>query len=142
MASSSSVTQTEVSNGVQTRSQKRLSESLSSSNGVNQAEMLNGKSPRPAKAFTTKEAEWKSAVPKDVPSILELKRVLPAHCFSPSLVKSYYYVLKDFVIIAALYVVMLYAESDRVPGFVKYAVTPVYWYLQVRTCMLSFPCLC
>ena len=122
---SKSVTQTEVlepdSNGAITRSQSRAAAGNMSSPGS-----------RPSQAYTTSEAEWKSAVPAEVPSILELKRVLPAHCFSPSLVKSYYYVLKDFTIVAALFGAMTFLEnSASVPGFVRYAVTPLYWYLQV-----------
>ena len=140
MASSITQTQEELgSSRVLTRSQskKRNESDLAvepelKSPGANMG-LVNGKRPRPSKAFTTREAEWKAAVPKDVPSILELKKTLPAHCFSPSLLRSYYYVLKDFVIIAALYAAMLFVErSWSVPNFVKYAVTPLYWYLQVN----------
>ena len=126
--------------GVTTRSQrqKQLSESAAptSSNGTaaaaNDMGMVNGKRVRPTKAFTTKEEEWKSVVPQEVPSIIELKRILPAHCFTPSLVTAYYYVAKDFAIIAALYTAMMFVESSNsMPSFVQYAVTPLYWYLQV-----------
>ena len=46
-------------------------------------------------------------VPPNIPSIGELKKSLPAHCFTPSLSLSFYYVLKDLTIMTLLYVSML-----------------------------------
>ena len=46
-------------------------------------------------------------VPPNIPSIGELKKSLPDHCFTPSLSLSFYYVLKDLVIMTLLYVSML-----------------------------------
>ena len=53
------------------------------------------------------EKSVEPSVPTDVPSIGELKKALPPHCFTPSLSLSFYYVLKDLVIMTLLYVSML-----------------------------------
>jgi hypothetical protein len=39
----------------------------------------------------------------DVPSLAEIKKHIPAHCFKPSLVRSLSYVARDIFFIAALY---------------------------------------
>lgn len=39
----------------------------------------------------------------DMPTLAEIKRLIPAHCFRPSLARSLYYVARDMVIIGALY---------------------------------------
>lgn len=38
-----------------------------------------------------------------IPTLSEIKRVIPAHCFKPSLYRSVYYVLRDIVFISTLY---------------------------------------
>lgn len=38
-----------------------------------------------------------------IPSLAEIKRVIPSHCFKPNLALSIYYVLRDFAFIGALY---------------------------------------
>ena len=43
----------------------------------------------------------------------ELKKALPAHCFTPDLSLSFYYVLKDLVIMIMLYVSMLVLTEGR-----------------------------
>ena len=84
--------------------------------------------------LSQREEEALRAIPESVPSIVELKRKLPSHCFQPSIGKSFYYVGKDLAIIFALYVCLLSVEiSSSVPNFVKASVLPVYWYLQVHT---------
>lgn len=61
-----------------------------------------------------REAEEELArrqVPEEVPTLTELKKALPDHCFRPSLAKSLAYVAKDYSIIAALYLGYVWAES-------------------------------
>ena len=53
------------------------------------------------------EKSVEPSVPTDVPSIGELKKSLPPHCFTPSLSLSFYYVLKDLAIMASLYASMI-----------------------------------
>lgn len=40
---------------------------------------------------------------EEIPSLAEIKRVIPAHCFKPSLARSLYYVARDAVILSSLY---------------------------------------
>lgn len=63
-------------------------------------------------------------VPEDVPSLVEIKRILPKHCFQPQLSKSFYYVFKDVAIIALVYAAYLRIETYTI------LVAPFYWYLQ------------
>ena len=73
-----------------------------------------------------------AAVPTAVPSIIELKKSLPSHCFSPSVLRSLFYVVKDFCIIGLLYLSMLAVEAWSPTVLINIFVAPVYWYLQVR----------
>ena len=69
-------------------------------------------------------------VPKAVPTLVEIKKILPKHCFQPSLLESFYYVLKDIVIIAILYVSYVVIEQSDHNKSIKYAIALLYWYLQ------------
>lgn len=72
-------------------------------------------------------------VPPNIPSIGELKKSLPDHCFTPSLSLSFYYVLKDLVIMTLLYVSMLALTEGPLAlhWILQYlAVYPIYWFLQ------------
>ena len=55
-------------------------------------------------------------VPPNIPSIGELKKTLPAHCFTPNLSLSFYYVLKDLVIMTLLYLSMLGLTEGKEHG--------------------------
>ncbi len=78
-----------------------------------------------------KEKIADSVVPTEVPSIVELKKALPSHCFQSSLLTSYYYVVKDLAIICALYAAYLFVERHSPsPVLVWIAAAPVYAYLQ------------
>ena len=70
------------------------------------------------------------AVPEHVPSIKELKLALPGHCFRPELARSMIYVLKDLVISASLYTLILLVEVYELPLICQWLVFPVYWFLQ------------
>jgi len=76
--------------------------------------------------------EEEKEVPKTVPTLVELKRILPKTCFQPSVCKSLYYVFKDCVIITTLYVANLLVEQNSSYNYkyAKYFVLPFYWYLQ------------
>ena len=68
-------------------------------------------------------------VPDEVPSIVEIKRILPKHCFQPSLQTSLYFVGKDFFYIAVLYALNSFVE--KMPFTMLYYVwTPTYCFLQ------------
>ena len=70
----------------------------------------------------------KMTVPKNVPSIIEIKRILPRHCFTSSLPTSMYYVAKDLILVLALYASILLAEQ-YLPLVVYVLYLPVYWML-------------
>lgn len=59
-----------------------------------------------------------------IPSLAEIKRVIPAHCFKPSLVRSISYVLRDFLIIAALYMGAFFTYNT--PFYHVYL--PFFWF--------------
>ena len=65
----------------------------------------------------------------DMPSIIELKKVIPPHCFKPELKRSFYYVGKDLAICFALYVGLLLMENQ--PSILlRCAYTIAYWFFQ------------
>ena len=68
-------------------------------------------------------------VPKDVPSITELKKILPKHCFQPDLKTSFFYVFKDFSFVFALYVSMRLVELQPYSVLTN-LYRPIYWLLQ------------
>ena len=68
-------------------------------------------------------------VPEKVPSLIDIKKILPKHCFQPKLATSLYYVAKDFVIISLIYLSYVVIES-RGSWYVTYFCAPIYWYLQ------------
>jgi omega-3 fatty acid desaturase (delta-15 desaturase) len=69
-------------------------------------------------------------VPPIVPTLVEIKKILPKHCFQPTVVQSLYYVLKDLVIVTTLYLSFLCFENSDTYGVLKYLAVPLYWYLQ------------
>ena len=68
----------------------------------------------------------KMEVPDNVPSLIDIKRILPRHCFQPMLSKSFYYVFKDLIIVAALYGAYISVQDQ----WLKLLSLPLYWYLQ------------
>lgn len=68
-------------------------------------------------------------IPKHVPSILELKKVLPKHCFQSDLKTSFYYVAKDLGIVLSLYASIRLLELQPYT-LLTMACTPVYCFLQ------------
>lgn len=67
-------------------------------------------------------------VPQNVPTLLEIKRILPKHCFQPSLAKSLYYVAKDLLIVSSAYFLYLYLTWNSWIWTLMAA--PFYWYFQ------------
>ena len=75
-------------------------------------------------------------VPRKVPSIVEIKRVIPKHCFQCSLLRSTSYIIKDLIIMALLYGTMRYLESQPF-RILTLLYTPVYCFFQ-GTMMWAF----
>eukprot|EP00918_Siedleckia_nematoides_P027645 GHVU01059576.1.p1 GENE.GHVU01059576.1~~GHVU01059576.1.p1 ORF type:complete len:364 (-),score=18.31 GHVU01059576.1:481-1572(-) len=65
----------------------------------------------------------------EFPSIVEIKRVIPAHCFQPRVALSFYYAVKDVLIALALYGIFIALE--QLPyTFLRIGYTPVYAFVQ------------
>jgi len=74
------------------------------------------------------------AIPTNIPSIVELKKALPKHCFQPILSRSIYFVVKDLLIVASLYAGIRTVDSVGVNApLIKFIAYPIYWYIQVRS---------
>ena len=69
-------------------------------------------------------------LPSNVPTLVEVKKILPRHVFQPDLLTSMYYVAKDFTIIITLFVSILFLEYSPYYKCIKYLAIPMYWYLQ------------
>jgi len=80
---------------------------------------MGGSLPKPTRPLTTERSAAERAVPEDVPSIVELKKALPAHCFQPTVAKSMYFVLKDMLIIAVLYLIQIAVETNAPTPLLK-----------------------
>lgn len=63
------------------------------------------------------------------PSIIDIKKVLPLHCFESSLPVSLFYVIKDFAIITLLYCSIILCDWQG-NLLVTVIWSPVYWFLQ------------
>lgn len=59
-----------------------------------------------------------------VPTLAEIKSMIPAHCFRPSLARSIYYVVRDFFFLAALY----YGAWKTHGTPIHYLYLPVFWF--------------
>mmetsp|Transcript_42095 Transcript_42095/g.103557 ORF Transcript_42095/g.103557 Transcript_42095/m.103557 type:complete len:405 (+) Transcript_42095:65-1279(+) len=68
--------------------------------------------------------------PTEVPSLLELKRKIPAHCFQPSLLVSLAYVVQDAAIITTLYVIAYWAYNHLPAALHNWVFLPVFWFFQ------------
>lgn len=60
---------------------------------------------------TEKEVELREQWLKKLPIYEEVKKAIPSKCFEKSIFKSGYYLIQDFVIIAALYYIVPYIEN-------------------------------
>ena len=69
-------------------------------------------------------------VPTNVPGLVEIKKLLPKHCFQPTLAQSIYYVIKDVIIVSLLFVTYVSIENSELSFVAKWICAPFYWYLQ------------
>jgi omega-3 fatty acid desaturase (delta-15 desaturase) len=68
-------------------------------------------------------------IPENLPSIVEIKRVIPKHCLQPRVSTSMYYALKDFVLIALTYAAVILIHQISNP-WVWYPALILYWAFQ------------
>ncbi|CAL1538801.1 unnamed protein product, partial [Lymnaea stagnalis] len=69
-----------------------------------------------------------------LPSIIEIKKAIPAHCFESNTLRSIYSLVKDFVIVGLL---CLLVEGTWMKSFTdvlfispQFVITPMYWFVQ------------
>nr|ATV93528.1 omega-3 desaturase-like A [Patella vulgata] len=64
-----------------------------------------------------------------LPTLSEIKAALPRHCFRPTVAESMYYVVKDMILVAAMFCL-----AQWLLGFKSYVLlallTPIYWFAQ------------
>jgi omega-3 fatty acid desaturase (delta-15 desaturase) len=68
-------------------------------------------------------------LPEELPSAVDIKKKLPKQCFDPKVSTSMYYALKDAVLVALTYVLVLYLHAIC-PAWMYWPITVVYWGLQ------------
>jgi omega-3 fatty acid desaturase (delta-15 desaturase) len=72
----------------------------------------------------------KEQLPKDLPTIIDIKRALPKHCFQPKLSTSLYYMAKD-LILAAIFFFLFKAIHTAFPSpFIYWPTMVLYWAIQ------------
>lgn len=64
------------------------------------------------------------------PSIIDIKKAIPKHCFESSLMTSMYYVLKDISIVLCLYCSIVWTDNQKSLFYLSMIWTPCYWLLQ------------
>jgi omega-3 fatty acid desaturase (delta-15 desaturase) len=85
---------------------------------------------------TTNWSQEEEIKKDEFPSLVEIKRAIPAKFFQPNLFVSISYVLFDFFLIATLFVSMFSIDaylstlSDSPLYLLKWIITPAYWFLQ------------
>ena len=71
-------------------------------------------------------------VPEKVPTLVELKKILPKHCFESDPIRSLSYAVKDLVLVFALYGSMMYLSREILEpnSLLRFVLWPIYWFLQ------------
>ena len=73
----------------------------------------------------------KLAIPRNLPSIVDIKRALPQHVFDPHVGTSMYYAVKDIAQMVALFWLAEWIWSSRLlPVWLLLFLLPAYWLLQ------------
>ncbi|KAK7090820.1 sn-1 acyl-lipid omega-3 desaturase (ferredoxin)-like [Littorina saxatilis] len=73
----------------------------------------------------------KLSIPRNLPSLVNIKRALPQHVFDPHVSTSMYYAFKDFVLVAATFLLAEWTwSSGLLPTSALLLLLPLYWLLQ------------
>ncbi|XP_029640746.1 delta(12) fatty acid desaturase DES8.11 [Octopus sinensis] len=75
------------------------------------------------------EELFKVGVPQNLPTITQIKQVIPARCFNPKVSTSMYYVVRDVISMTVLYVISEWAMNN-LPVSAGIVHIPLYWFLQ------------
>lgn len=80
------------------------------------------------KKFTDDELKY---VPEKVPTLVELKRILPKHCFESNAIRSLSYAFKDLFIISVNYaLILLLSKYFAQYTIIQTVIWPIYWFFQ------------
>lgn len=94
---------------------------------------LNSEDP-PAQSSSVDETETilnKLSIPRHLPSILDIKRVLPQYVFDPKVSTSMYFAIKDVIQVLALFMAAEWLWSSKLlPTWLLLLLLPVYWLIQ------------
>lgn len=69
-------------------------------------------------------------LPENLPSVVDIKRVLPQECFQPKALISMYYALRDAIQVAVTFFVFLYLDSVMPSPTGKIVLMLLYWAIQ------------
>jgi omega-3 fatty acid desaturase (delta-15 desaturase) len=73
----------------------------------------------------------KLSIPRNLPSIIDIKRALPQHIFDPKVSTSMYYMLRDCVQVVVTFLVAEWVwSSGLLPTWLLLVLLPAYWLLQ------------
>lgn len=70
------------------------------------------------------------SLPEGLPSIIEIKRALPKHCFQSSISQSMYYAIKDFIQVFLAFLVLSYLEGIVESFPLRILLVLLYWAVQ------------
>ncbi|CAF0949713.1 unnamed protein product [Adineta steineri] len=73
------------------------------------------------------EQETTTTTPCQLPTLSEIKREIPAHCFHSSVRRSMSYVIKDIVYVILTFSIMYQIDKSFKYGYLLF---PIYWYIQ------------
>ena len=79
---------------------------------------------------TRKNYSFRNDIMSNLPKLIEIKQAIPAECFKSNILISMYYVVKDTLLIAALYATLCYLEKLDLNSILSFFIYPLYWYLQ------------
>ncbi|ELU01782.1 hypothetical protein CAPTEDRAFT_172295 [Capitella teleta] len=85
------------------------------------------KAPRPDKL---KGINLKEPLPDNLPTIIDIKRALPKHCFQPDLSKSLYYMAKDIILAAVIFAVFKAIHVTFPSPYIYWPSMVLYWAMQ------------
>ncbi|GFO35846.1 delta(12)-fatty-acid desaturase [Plakobranchus ocellatus] len=71
----------------------------------------------------------KHNLPQQLPTLIEIKKAIPKHCFESSTKLSIYYMCKDFLQVVCLFLLCEWTWQV-LPISVQFVITPLYWYVQ------------
>ncbi|GFO35844.1 delta(12)-fatty-acid desaturase [Plakobranchus ocellatus] len=95
----------------------------------NEANQKNQGSSTDAVKLSKDELLAKHNLPRELPSLVEIRKVIPKHCFQPITSLSIYYMCKDFFLAVCLFLLCEWTWQV-LPISAQVVITPLFWFLQ------------